>query len=768
MVTEVALQHGDRMIRVHLPLSVAALGAGLGVLAAIGTPVAGTPAPTPTPTPTPSAPYLQGLSIQPAVMVDVHGDQVAGQPGRVKGRMIGGGAETIYASLETAISAGATKVSAVYDSVSSTWITFSSAQTGTPLVDLDLTTLNGLPILKDSTGATVYINHPFAAFTGATGYTMLAKVGTTDIAYAGALWVVTGNGVGRYVLNVPTNKTIAPTGRVTTGGTLSTGATAYKTCGQLSGAPLELIGGGVDHETGTLTAYRWGEVAAIDTNPVVGNLYAPASGGPYSALTGAATAANFRIPPNGYFGGLVVFATPPNAAEMTTLGRRLQASCIQALSLGDWQATWWGSESATINGRTLIGGSTYSGAIMMAEVDNATRRLTCVRPLVNGVVDAGLRLSPDDHDEGNVLLSPNGGARINAIGHNTPNSIGSANANACIPSFWIAPGQRLADMTYLGRFTAAQMSGLNYCNAWQRGTQEIGYITIDDPSNGFVPIRNTVDGGATIANDVAGRKLLTQAAAPGGGTGFNSSNQVYGKWVQTDADTFVGFVMPNAANFNTSGTGSCAFRRAVFNLATGNLELNGVVIGNAWANVTAAALADITAAPVIYTWPLNKSCRILDASKNGKVVVFLETDQDGTNAVQKMLMLQEAADPNLEASWLVSTLGAAGACRDPARRYGPSFAFDKRAGLSGFVGYRQFNDGISGAAGKVEKIEFPVTPSAAPALTRNVITGPTAEVMTTIWSPEGAQASLPYYSHQGPSWTTYVESRIRVQLGAPA
>lgn len=58
MLTEVVLQHGNggATRRVFLPYSVVMVGALAGVLAAIGTPIAGgvTPAPSPTPTPTPS------------------------------------------------------------------------------------------------------------------------------------------------------------------------------------------------------------------------------------------------------------------------------------------------------------------------------------------------------------------------------------------------------------------------------------------------------------------------------------------------------------------------------------------------------------------------------------------------------------------------------------------------------------------------------------------------------------------------------------------
>jgi hypothetical protein len=60
MLTEVVLQHGvlgTRTSRVFLPYSVVLVGAGLGVLASIGTPVAGSS--TPTPTPTPVRPHVE-------------------------------------------------------------------------------------------------------------------------------------------------------------------------------------------------------------------------------------------------------------------------------------------------------------------------------------------------------------------------------------------------------------------------------------------------------------------------------------------------------------------------------------------------------------------------------------------------------------------------------------------------------------------------------------------------------------------------------------
>ncbi|MDD1450803.1 hypothetical protein NHF48_007280 [Sphingomonas sp. H160509] len=58
MLTEVVIQHGyaGATRRVFLPYSVVMIGALAGILAAIGTPIAGgvSPAPSPTPTPTPT------------------------------------------------------------------------------------------------------------------------------------------------------------------------------------------------------------------------------------------------------------------------------------------------------------------------------------------------------------------------------------------------------------------------------------------------------------------------------------------------------------------------------------------------------------------------------------------------------------------------------------------------------------------------------------------------------------------------------------------
>jgi len=73
MPTEVVLQHGSGKAtrRVVLPYSVVMVGASVGIMASIGTPIAGGVAPTPTPTPQPSPAFSLAQLPANAVIMDL-------------------------------------------------------------------------------------------------------------------------------------------------------------------------------------------------------------------------------------------------------------------------------------------------------------------------------------------------------------------------------------------------------------------------------------------------------------------------------------------------------------------------------------------------------------------------------------------------------------------------------------------------------------------------------------------------------------------------
>lgn len=84
-LTPVVVQHGangDQLARVMLPLSVVMVGAGLGLMASIGTPIAGVPTPTP-------IPALSALTLGASFLQEnsAAGTVVGGIIGRTDGRL---------------------------------------------------------------------------------------------------------------------------------------------------------------------------------------------------------------------------------------------------------------------------------------------------------------------------------------------------------------------------------------------------------------------------------------------------------------------------------------------------------------------------------------------------------------------------------------------------------------------------------------------------------------------------------------------------------
>lgn len=694
----------------------------VGIMTALG--FIGNPSP-PVP-PDPDLPLLSLLSVAPTDATDMHADMIVGQAARFQVRDAG----LVTYNVSTAAQAeavGAVKVMGLFRADGSL------ALYSTPL---DYVTLNGLPYAKNNSGSTY--TRPMAAsaltaFTGPSGITAMLKyggLGTTTTA-ATLLNVSYTASSAKYYISTASDRTITPGARMNTGDAIS--AAGYG--GHIDAGAIEIIGMRIDHVSAKTRYYRYGEV--FFEKP---SIY----GSPGTAMPAtAATLAEIRISPGALDGGSLIWASAISDADEAIALKWQKKLAVSGFQISDGIQSWHGCQNMrhSVTGRTLIGfTSSINGTIMGAEFGD-DGLMTASKAFVNNT--NGYYLTIDDHNELNWLEPGNGGLVAVSVGHGN----GVPSNKQDVLEFWYSATGYMDDLVRLGGIEDPKLTIPNYAQRFAKGNTA-GFIFNDDFSVMLVPMRH-LDNGKNLAGWQSGRPLIRSTTA-------TNSNQIYLRAVPDGPDHLVLWTSQNAINTQV------AIRRSRWNHVTGDLEVNGVVVGNTWVDPSITTeIFTHQALPAIYTPPVGKSLRVVDATPT--MIAIVQWDEPiATNPEHGFLSYNGSGDINLAINWTYTVVGPTGAGVENTRAYLPSMVFANDP-HTGFKAYRQYE---SGGLWGMQKLEGA---SPTDVLTATVLIAPNSKKQRTVYSPEGASSAIPWLASECRGYTGYnIAWTSNIRIGTTA